>query len=167
MDLSQDKIQTKMGAIYLVGSSKGLRSLSWDKSTLPTKFQGSSEDFKKSKEIIEEAKKQLQEYFLGKREKFDLKLDLIGSDFQKQVWQELLRIPYGETRSYKDIAKKIQNIRAVRAVGGANGKNPVCIIVPCHRVIRADGNLGGFSAGIERKIELFQIEKISIEKSYC
>src|SRR5690606_11875125 len=93
--------------------------------------------------ILFKAETQLKEYFQGRRRKFDLPLEMEGSEFQKQVWTELLKIPYGQTCSYRDIARRIRNEKAVRAVGSANGKNPLTIIVPCHRVIAANKTLGG------------------------
>lgn len=114
--------------------------------------------------ILAEAKKQLEEYFAGNRREFDLPLDMDGTPFQKAVWKELKRIPFGTTCSYGDIARKIKNRRAVRAVGGANGKNPLCIIVPCHRVIASDGSLGGYSGGLDLKRALLQHEQ-SVEEA--
>jgi len=102
--------------------------------------------------------RQLEEYFAGGRRRFDLPLDLRGTDFQKRCWQELLKIPYGETRSYAEIARAIGNPAAVRAVGLANGKNPIAIIVPCHRVIGSDGSLTGYGGGLETKRKLLQLE---------
>jgi methylated-DNA-[protein]-cysteine S-methyltransferase len=95
--------------------------------------------------------RQLQEYFAGKRRKFDLPLDMQGTEFQKRVWRELREIPFGETWSYGQLAKRIDNPNASRAVGLANGRNPIAVIVPCHRVIGADGSLTGFGGGLERK----------------
>ncbi len=109
--------------------------------------------------FFEEAIKQLEEYFGGKRKKFDLKINLNGSDFQKKVWTALCDIPYGETRSYKDIAKYIGDEKASRAVGMANNKNPIQIIIPCHRVIGSDGSLRGYAGGIEIKKRLLEIEE--------
>lgn len=111
-------------------------------------------------ELFNIFKDQLLEYFEGKRKTFD-KLDLLdpkGTDFQKSVWRSLLKIPYGETSSYKEIAKNIGNPRATQAVGTAIGKNPFLIIIPCHRVIKADGSLGGFAYGREIKRKLLKIE---------
>lgn len=102
---------------------------------------------------------QLEEYFSGRRKQFDLPLELHGTDFQMHVWKALLAIPYGETRSYKEIAEAIGNPKAVRAVGGANNKNKIIIIVPCHRVIGADGALTGFAAGTDIKQKLLDTEK--------
>ena len=101
---------------------------------------------------------QMDEYFSGRRRRFDLPLDIRGTDFQKRCWQELLKIPYGETRSYADIARAIGNPAAVRAVGLANGQNPIAIIVPCHRVIGSDGSLTGYGGGLETKRKLLELE---------
>ncbi len=101
---------------------------------------------------------QLAEYFAGKRRTFDVELALRGTDFQRAVWNELLRIPYGETITYADLARRIDRPAAVRAVGAANGANPVPVIVPCHRVIGANGTLTGYGGGIERKQWLLALE---------
>jgi methylated-DNA-[protein]-cysteine S-methyltransferase len=100
---------------------------------------------------LPEAARQLREYFAGDRQTFNLPLHKNGTEFQKQVWRELTAIPFGETWSYGQLAKRLDNPSACRAVGLANGKNPIAIIVPCHRVIGADGSLTGFGGGIERK----------------
>ena len=104
---------------------------------------------------------QIEDYFRGRRQTFDISLDLRGTDFQISVWRALLQIPYGTTKSYSDIAKEINRPKAVRAVGGAIGANPVSIVVPCHRVIGKDGTLTGFGGGLEIKEELLRIEGIS------
>lgn len=104
--------------------------------------------------------KQLEEYFLGKREVFDIFLDPNGTDFQNQVWQEIAKIPFGKTISYGDIAKAIGREKAVRAVGAACGKNPVSIVVPCHRVVGKDGSLTGYAGGLERKTWLLEFEGV-------
>jgi methylated-DNA-[protein]-cysteine S-methyltransferase len=97
------------------------------------------------------AARQLNEYFAGKRREFDLPLRMAGTEFQQRVWRELTKIPFGETRSYGQLAKRLNNPNGSRAVGLANGRNPIAIVVPCHRVIGADGSLTGFGGGIERK----------------
>ena len=109
--------------------------------------------------LIKEAHQQLSEYLKGERKSFDLPLRMKGTDFQQRVWNALLDIPYGETRSYKQIAEAIGNPKAVRAVGMANNRNPLLIVVPCHRVIGADGKLVGYGAGIEKKEFLLRLEK--------
>ena len=108
--------------------------------------------------VIKEAFRQLSEYFSGNRKTFNLPLLLKGPDFQKQVWQALLKIPFGETRSYKQIAEAIGNPKAVRAVGMANNKNPLLIVVPCHRVIGANGKLVGYAVGLDKKEYLLRLE---------
>ena len=110
-------------------------------------------------DLTKEAIHQLEEYFSGTRKSFDLTLEMNGTEFQKKVWNELCNIPYGETRSYKDIAEKIGTPKAVRAVGGANNKNKLMIIVPCHRVVGADGSLIGYAGGIDAKQSLIELEK--------
>ena len=102
---------------------------------------------------------QLEEYFAGNRKIFDLQLDMRGTNFQKQVWKLLLEIPFGQTISYMDIAKKLDDPKKIRAVGNANGKNPVSIIVPCHRVIGSDGSLTGYAGGLWRKEWFLNHEK--------
>lgn len=109
--------------------------------------------------ILLQTQQQLSEYFAGQRQCFDVALDFSGTAFQKQVWQELLSIPFGETRTYKQIAEQIGNIKAVRAVGAANAKNPISIIAPCHRVVGANGKLVGFAGGLENKEILLKLEK--------
>lgn len=106
-----------------------------------------------------EVVKQLDEYFNNQRTQFDLKLDLQGTPFQVKVWNQLCMIPYGETISYKQLAENINNAKAIRAVGGANNKNKLPIVVPCHRVIGANGSLVGYAGGLQRKIWLLELEK--------
>lgn len=108
--------------------------------------------------LLQETIKQLQEYFDGNRKEFDIPIKLKGTDFQIKVWQELQKIPYGQTISYSELAKRINCPKAVRAVGGACGKNPILIIVPCHRVLGKNGNLTGFSGGIDYKEKLLILE---------
>jgi methylated-DNA-[protein]-cysteine S-methyltransferase len=102
--------------------------------------------------------KQLDEYFTGKRKTFDFPLDLKGTDFQKKVWNELITIPFGKTITYKELSLRLGNLKAIRAVGAANGANPVSIIVPCHRVIGSDGSLTGYAGGLWRKKWLLEHE---------
>lgn len=109
-------------------------------------------------ELSKIAYKELMEYFMGNRKNFDIPFEIIGTKFQKMVWNELCNIPFGETRTYKEIAEKIGKPKAMRAVGGANNKNPIMIIIPCHRVIGSNGSLTGYSGGIEIKKALLEIE---------
>lgn len=109
--------------------------------------------------LTNEAANQIQEYLAGKRKQFDLPLDPQGTDFQKRVWKALEDIPYGQTRSYQEVARAIGNPRAMRAVGGANNKNPLPIFIPCHRVVGVNGDLVGYAAGLKIKKFLLDLEK--------
>ena len=108
--------------------------------------------------ILLKTEQQLNEYFAGKRTRFELDLDFTGTDFQKEVWAALIEIPFGETRSYSDIARRIGRPKAVRAVGAANGRNPISIVAPCHRVIGTSGKLTGFAGGLANKELLLRLE---------
>ena len=118
-----------------------------------------------SSPILEQTKQELDEYFIGKRKTFDILLHTVGTDFQKQVWQALLEIPYGETRTYKEIAQRVDNVKGVRAVAQAIGANGMSIIIPCHRVIGTNHSLIGFAGGIEAKRLLLNIESKNIGAS--
>ena len=109
-------------------------------------------------EILEDVVQQLDEYFNGERRQFNIKLNPQGTDFQKQVWDALLSIPYGKTTSYLQLSKNLGDVKAIRAVASANGKNPLWIIVPCHRVIGSDGSLTGYAGGLSRKQWLLEHE---------
>ena len=108
--------------------------------------------------FLKDVKKQIDEYLLGSRQQFDIPIIMIGTDFQKQVWQELMQINYGETASYLDLAKRIDNEKAVRAVASANGANSMGLIIPCHRIIETNGGLGGYGGGISIKKRLLKME---------
>jgi methylated-DNA-[protein]-cysteine S-methyltransferase len=112
--------------------------------------------------VLKHAARELAEYFAGKRTSFTVPVAFTGTPFQNKVWQALARIPFGQTRSYADIARAVGNVNAVRAVGMANSKNPVPIIVPCHRVIGKDGTLTGFAGGLDRKEELLRHEGLMV-----
>jgi len=136
-------IPTPLGIAKLEGDVDGLASISvLDSENKPTEV---------IPEVLEDAVYQLKEYFEGQRQEFNLTLNPQGTDFQKQVWDELLTIPFGKTMSYLDLSKKLNNVKAIRAVAAANGKNPLWIIVPCHRVIGSDGSLTGYAGGLHRK----------------
>ncbi len=143
---------SKIGTLEISGTEKGVTTLRFVKKKAKT--EGTV-----LPPIMKEALQQLDEYFSGKRKNFSVKLILKGTDFQKKVWKQLRKIPYGETVSYKDVARAIGNEKAVRAVGGANGRNHIVIVVPCHRVIAHDGTLGGFGGGLWRKEWLLKHEK--------
>lgn len=142
-------IDTEIGILELTAESGAISSI--------RVVQERGKDRAESRFIGECADK-LREYLSGTRKVFDIPLKLRGTDFQKSVWTELLKIPFGETRSYKDICMGIGRQNAARAVGNAVGKNPVLIVIPCHRIIRSDGNLGGFTAGLPIKEKLLAIE---------
>lgn len=116
-------------------------------------------------QILEAAALQLKEYFSGKRTSFDLPLDFKGTDFQVSVWKALRKIPFGKTWSYSDLAKAVKSPRAVRAVGTANSKNPLSIIIPCHRVIAKDGSLAGFGGGVQNKAFLLTHEGTKVRRA--
>ena len=146
-----------LGSILLVGKDKYLHSL-----TLPT--QRSNDwplpDWQPAKTEFGECVRQLDKYFAGKLLKFSLDLAPQGTLFQREVWDALLQIPYGETRSYQDIAHAIGNPKAVRAVGNSNARNPIAIIIPCHRVIGANGKLTGYAGGLAYKRALLDLEQV-------
>ena len=152
----QKKIKSPIGDLFLVASEKGLQGIFWENQNYPA-----SKNTSLSQSVfLEETEAQLKKYFSGDLKEFKVSLDLIGTEFQKKVWKQLLKIPYGKTKSYKDIATAIGDAKACRAVGTANGKNPICIIVPCHRVVAANGTLGGYSGGLHIKEKLLEIEHI-------
>jgi methylated-DNA-[protein]-cysteine S-methyltransferase len=124
-----------------------------------------SDDFKKTETpLIKNAALQLKEYFEGKTKIFDLPLSLNGTDFQLKVWKALQNLPYGETRSYGELAALAGNPRASRAIGMANNRNPIPVIIPCHRIIGSDGNLTGYAGGLELKQKLLELEKTFVNK---
>jgi methylated-DNA-[protein]-cysteine S-methyltransferase len=142
---------TPIGALEISGSGRGVRSIV---------FAGRRRVRSgRTPACLKVAVRQIDEYFRGKRKKFTVKLDIGGTPFQKKVWRELLKIPFGKTASYADIASATGNPRACRAVGGANHRNPVPIIVPCHRVVGSGGGLTGYGGGLERKAWLLIHER--------
>ena len=151
-------VSTPIGILKMVASENGLAAVLWqnDNPQRVRVVEGSECDIHPT---LLEAERQLIEYFDCKRESFSLPLDFVGTEFQKRVWNALLSIPYGETRSYGDIARQIGNPKAVRAVGAANGRNPISIIAPCHRVIGTSGSLTGFAGGLKTKAQLLSLEK--------
>lgn len=146
--------ETSIGKIYIYENNKKIVNINFKKLS-------DEEYLKKETLIIKETIKQIQLYLEGKLTKFDIDIDieLEGTEFQRQVWNELLKIPYGECRTYKDIAEKIGRDKAYRAVGNANNKNPISIIIPCHRVIGSSGNMVGYAGGLDIKKKLLQIEE--------
>lgn len=149
-------IESPLGPILLTGDKKGLKHLNFLKGEKRVKIP---EDWIENKEFFREAARQLEDYFSGKLQSFNLELDPEGTDFQRSVWKALCEIPYGETRTYKEIAVSIGKPKAYRAVGLANNRNPIAIIVPCHRVIGADGKLTGYASGLDVKEFLLKLEE--------
>ena len=147
--------QTPIGRLLLIGKNGLLEEIHFPNSAESTIIE---DNWHHDEEYFADVLQQLKEYFAGSRQNFDVKLSLKGTDFQRQVWQELQRIPYGKTASYGDIAKRINNPKACRAVGAANGKNPIPIIIPCHRIIGNDGSLTGFGGGLKLKKTLLDLE---------
>ena len=150
-------IDSLVGNLTLVARGTKLAAVLWEIET-PNRVKLGAMEQDHKHPLLCETERQLAEYFAGKRVKFELELDFMGTDFQKKVWQALLTIPFGETRTYSDIAHQIGNEKAVRAVGAANGRNPISIIAPCHRVIGMNGTLTGFAGGLEAKQILLQLE---------
>ena len=150
-------LTSPVGELKLVANGSRLAAILWENDKQGRVRLGPMREAPDNPILVRTAK-QLQEYFAGTRNRFDLELDFSGTDFQKKVWQALLTIPFGETRSYSEIARQIGNPSAVRAVGAANGKNPISIVAPCHRVIGASGKLTGFAGGLEAKERLLTLE---------
>ncbi len=147
--------ESPVGPLMLVGDSKGLRRVSFSSSK---RSAPPGVDWKLAKEPFAEVIRQLQAYFRGELKEFELPLAMEGTEFQLRVWNTLRTIPYGETITYAQLAERIGNPKAVRAVGLANGSNPIPIIVPCHRVIGSDGSLTGFGGGLATKKLLLELE---------
>ena len=151
-------IASPYGKLKLVASDKGLAAVLWENDD-PRRVRLGALKPGSDNRFLNEAEKQLKAYFAGRLKKFTVPLDFNGTDFQKRVWKALLAIPFGETRSYAQIARQVGKPTAVRAVGAANGANPVALVVPCHRVIGSDGSLTGYGGGLSRKRFLLDLER--------
>jgi methylated-DNA-[protein]-cysteine S-methyltransferase len=149
-------MKSPVGLLKLVGSDRGLAAVLWEDDN-PRRIRRNILGEDTDHPILVEAECQLSEYFAGKRRAFSVLLDFVGTEFQTKVWRALLTIGFGETRSYGEIAKELGDPKAVRAVGAANGKNPISIIVPCHRVIGSTGKLTGFAGGLKNKALLLNL----------
>ena len=152
-------MDSRLGVLTLVATDLGLRAIKWPveragRLSLPEEMIHSQDH-----PILEAARVQLEQYFRVERTEFDLPLDLRGTEFQRSAWAGLATIPYGETVSYSEHAARIGRPKAVRAIGAANGRNPISIVLPCHRVVGVNGNLTGFAGGIETKRDLLALEK--------
>lgn len=141
--------KTKIGDLYISANDECIIGISTQK----------PKSDEKETTLTKKAFQQLEEYFEGKRKSFDLPLKLEGTEFQKRVWQELMKIPYGKTVSYKELAKSVGNEKACRAVGMANNKNKIMIVIPCHRVVGSNGDLTGYAGGLNMKRYLLDLEK--------
>jgi methylated-DNA-[protein]-cysteine S-methyltransferase len=157
MSLVYKLIESPIGKLKLVASDKGLVAILWENDR-PRRVRLSELVEDQQDPVLVETERQIGEYFAGKRKAFSIPLDMRGTRFQKDVWEALLAIPFGETRSYGQLAKQLGNPAATRAVGAANGRNPVSIIVPCHRVIGSSGELTGFAGGLDVKAYLLSLE---------
>ncbi|NDV47279.1 methylated-DNA--[protein]-cysteine S-methyltransferase [Paludibacter sp. 221] len=162
----QTKIQTPLGIMYACATGKGICLLEFDnRKNIDSQFRklakslgGTIADGESV--YFQQLKNELEEYFGKKRKIFTVPLDLVGTDFQKEVWSALLKIPQGETVSYKQLATRIGDTKAVRAVANANAMNKIAIIVPCHRIIGSDNSLTGYAGGLDRKMKLLNLEGI-------
>jgi methylated-DNA-[protein]-cysteine S-methyltransferase len=151
------RMASPVGTLTLAATNDGLVAILWENDRpgrvrLPRAAEANGHP------VLVEAERQLNEYFAGRRTTFDLKLDLSGTVFQRKVWKALTTIPFGETRSYAEVAQQIGNPTAARAVGAANSRNPVSIVTPCHRVVGSSGALTGFAGGLEVKARLLALE---------
>jgi methylated-DNA-[protein]-cysteine S-methyltransferase len=149
--------KTPIGTAKIVGDENGISAITVMDDTVETSIE--------IPENLKDCAQQLDEYFNGLRKQFNLKLNPQGTDFQKRVWNELLLVPYGKTRSYLEQSKKLGDAKAIRAVASANGKNPIWIIIPCHRIIGSNGLLTGYAGGIWRKKWLLEHENPSAQQS--
>jgi methylated-DNA-[protein]-cysteine S-methyltransferase len=145
--------ETEIGPIGIVANGNTIANVFYGKNSIPQNLTESETP------LIKKAAGQIREYLDGKRQRFDLPLEVEGTEFQKAVWNALLGIPYGETRSYRQIAEQIGRPKACRGVGMANHRNPIAIIIPCHRVIGANGKLVGYAGGVDIKERLLDLEK--------
>ena len=155
-------IPSPIGKLLLAGDESGLHLIGFPQGKGHIAPVGSWEQLD---DCFPEAETQLREYFAGQRQHFDLLLAPAGTDFQRSVLSALQTIPFGETRSYADIAQQVGRPTAVRAVGAANGRNPLPIVIPCHRVIGADGSLTGFGGGLETKLFLLRLEGVHVQEN--
>lgn len=158
MKLAFMYMPSPVGRLKLVATDSALVAVIWDNEN-PKRVRQAELVEQLDHPILLDAQQQLNEYFQGQRQTFELPLDFEGTEFQKKVWQALLNIPFGETRSYRQIAEQVGSPKAVRAIGAANGQNPISIIAPCHRVIGSGGKLVGFAGGLDNKEILLKLEQ--------
>jgi methylated-DNA-[protein]-cysteine S-methyltransferase len=159
-------IASPVGRLTLVGTDAGLAAILWENDR-PGRVRLPVEAEDATHHVLVNTARQLEEYFAGQRQRFDLPLDPHGTEFQRKVWSALLTIPFGETRTYGQIAIQIGRPTAVRAVGAANGRNPLSIVAPCHRVIGSTGALTGFAGGLEVKAHLLALEAATVRPGHA
>ncbi|HYX36146.1 MAG TPA: methylated-DNA--[protein]-cysteine S-methyltransferase [Oligoflexus sp.] len=157
MSYFQLKITSKLGPLFLVASEEGLCGVHWEEQ--PSPFLKDHTMVPAAQHLLEAAE-QIEAYLNGERKLFDVTLAPQGTAFQREVWNELRQIPYGQTISYQELAIRVKRPKACRAVGSANGKNPLTLIIPCHRVIASNASLGGYSGGLDRKSWLLSLESL-------
>lgn len=157
LSLSYKFVDSPIGKLKLVASDKGVVAILWENDN-PRRVRLSDLTEDHNHPVLLQTESQLNEYFAGERSEFSLSLDMRGTGFQSQVWEALLGIPFGETRTYGELANQLGNPKATRAVGAANGRNPISIVVPCHRVIGFSGRLTGFAGGLQAKAYLLELE---------
>jgi len=158
MDLAFMQIDSPIGKLKLVAGNEGLVAILWENDD-PNRVRVADPVEQREHPILVKTARQLEEYFAGKRRSFNVPLEMRGTQFQRSVWELLLTIPFGETRTYGYVAKRLGNAQAARAVGAATGRNPISIIVPCHRLIGAAGQLTGFAGGLATKERLLALER--------
>jgi len=159
--LYYQSIASPVGALRLIASDKGLCAVLFNGGRDYKVHYSGALEHGETHPILQKAATQLAEYFAGKRKHFDLPLDMRGTVFQIKAWRELVKIPYGQTISYGEQAKRVGDAKKARAVGMANGRNPICIVIPCHRVIGVSGDLTGFGGGLKVKQYLLDLERRS------
>lgn len=156
MSIDFQHIDSPLGPLLLVADARGLRGIEFEAPRHPL---ARGEDWREGETgVLRAARAQLGQYFRGERRRFELPLAPQGTEFQRRVWQALQGIDYGRTCSYADVARRLGDAQATRAVGAANGRNPIAIVIPCHRVVGADGSLIGYGGGLERKRFLLALE---------
>jgi methylated-DNA-[protein]-cysteine S-methyltransferase len=158
--LAYTQTHSPAGRLFLAASAKGLVRLEFEAHKLKSAV---STELRESRSVLDPYLRELDEYFAGERREFSFPLDLRGTEFQLACWRALLKIPYGETRSYRDIAQAIGHPNACRAVGMSNNRNPIAIVVPCHRVIASSGSLCGYGGGLDIKRKLLDLEQAKVQ----
>jgi methylated-DNA-[protein]-cysteine S-methyltransferase len=166
MKLLYKFVDSPVGKLKLVASDQALVAVLWENDN-PRRVRLDDPIENRYHSLLARTEAELREYFAAKRSEFSIPLDLLGTSFQKQVWEALLRIPFGETRTYGQLAAQLGNPKAWRAIGAANGRNPISIIMPCHRVTGSSGELTGFAGGLDAKARLLRLEESSVQHKFA